>query len=377
MEQHLFLMVNTALITECVIMSIVFLTLPFPANKGLDKYRNSLKFIAGAYLIMSFLKVIVVMYEIAMVDIISIEGLTISCLQAPLFTFTLITLINPNLITKRYLLTQLAPVPALLIVYVLVAIRWGNPELINFGEMGKLWIHPAIIVREIYTAYYIFILVRLTIIFNREVRKYEKEIDNYYAENYRLYLPGVKYSFYAALTVGIGALISCFMFTELWVLTFTISYGLFYFVFGIYYIQYPQTFIYIQRALNPQKESISEPVKTKRLIWKDMKHEIISTKYYLRTGVNIEEMSQYLKIGRTTLSTFINNEEAMNFNMWINSLRIEEAKKSLIEFPEYNLAQIAEMIGYSESSNFSRQFKNITKVSPSVWRQNYKINRTM
>jgi len=370
MEQHLFLMVNTALITECVIMSIVFLTLPFPANKGLDKYRNSLKFLAGAYLIMSFLKIIVVIYDIAMVDIISIEGLTISSLQAPLFTFTIITLINPNLITKRYLLTQLAPVPALLIVYVLVAIRWGNPELINFGEMGKLWIHPAIIVREIYTAYYIFILVRLTIIFNREVRKYEKEIDNYYAENYRLYLPGVKYSFYAALIVGIGALISCFMFTELWVLTFTISYGLFYFVFGIYYIQYPQTFIYIQRALNPQKESISEPVKTKRLIWKDMKHEIISTKYYLRTGVNIEEMSQYLKIGRTTLSTFINNEEAMNFNMWINSLRIEEAKKSLIEFPEYNLAQIAEMIGYSESSNFSRQFKNITKVSPSVWRQN-------
>ena len=377
MEQHLFLMVNTALITECVIMSIVFLTLPFPANKGLDKYRNSLKFLAGAYLIMSFLKIIVVIYDIAMVDIISIEGLTISCLQAPLFTFTLITLINPNLITKRYLLTQLAPVPALLIVYVLVAIRWGNPELINFGEMCKLWIHPAIIVREIYTAYYIFILVRLTIIFNREVRKYEKEIDNYYAENYRLYLPGVKYSFYAALTVGIGALISCFMFSELWVLIFTISYGLFYIVFGIYYIQYPQTFIYIQRALNPQKESISEPVKTKRLIWKDMKHEIISTKYYLRTGVNIEEMSQYLKIGRTTLSTFINNEEAMNFNMWINSLRIEEAKKSLIEFPEYNLAQIAEMIGYSESSNFSRQFKNITKVSPSVWRQNYKINRTM
>jgi len=377
MEQHLFLMVNTALITECVIMSIVFLTLPFPANKGLDKYRNSLKFLAGAYLIMSFIKIIVVIYDIAMVDIISIEGLTISCLQAPLFTFTIITLINPNLITKRYLLTQLAPVPALLIVYVLVAIRWGNPELINLGEMCKLWIQPAIIVREIYTAYYIFILVRLTIIFNREVRKYEKEIDNYYAENYRLYLPGVKYSFYAALTVGIGALISCFMFSELWVLTFTISYGLFYFVFGIYYIQYPQTFIYIQRALNPQKESISEPVKTKRLIWKDMKHEIISTKYYLRTGVNIEEMSQYLKIGRTTLSTFINNEEAMNFNMWINSLRIEEAKKSLIEFPEYNLAQIAEMIGYSESSNFSRQFKNITKVSPSVWRQNYKINRTM
>jgi AraC-like DNA-binding protein len=108
-----------------------------------------------------------------------------------------------------------------------------------------------------------------------------------------------------------------------------------------------------------------------------MKHKIKSTKYYLRTGVNIEEMSQYLKIERTTHSTFNNNKEAMNFNMWINSLRIEEAKKSLIEFQEYNHALIAEMVGYSELSNFSRQFKNITKVSPSVWVKKTKINRTM
>ncbi len=83
-------------------------------------------------------------------------------------------------------------------------------------------------------------------------------------------------------------------------------------------------------------------------------------------------MSQYLKIGRTTLSTFINNEEGMNFNMWINTLRIEESKKILIEFPDYNLAQIAEMVGYSESSNFSRQFKQVAKVSPSVWRQSHR-----
>jgi len=95
----------------------------------------------------------------------------------------------------------------------------------------------------------------------------------------------------------------------------------------------------------------------------------MAEKYYLKAGVTIEEMAQHLKIGRTTLSSFINCEEEMNFNLWINSLRVEEAKALLVEYPTYNLTQIAEMIGYSESSNFSRQFKLITNESPSVWRQ--------
>lgn len=378
MEQHAFLIINTAIIIECLIMGFVFLALPLPANKGLNKYRNSLRFLAGAYFILSLLKIIVVLYDIAIVDLLSVEGLTISSLQAPLFTFTLIALINPNLVTKKYLFTILSPIPILLIIYILVAIRWGNPRIMNFSELRDILLHPAVIIREIYCLYYLYLLIYLTIIFNKEIHSYEKEIDNYYADNYQLYLPGIRYSFYAALTIGIGAMVSCFMFSELWVLIFTISYGIFYFVFGIYYIQYPRTFVYIQGAINLRKEAIEEPGKpNKRLIWKDLKTEIINTKYYLKTGVNIEEMSQHLKIGRTTLSTFINNEEGMNFNMWINTLRIEESKKILIELPDYNLAQIAEMVGYSESSNFSRQFKQVAKVSPSVWRQNHRNKQNL
>ncbi len=254
MEQHAFLIINIAIIIECLVMAIVFLALPLPANKDLNKYRNSLRFLAGAYLILSFLKVIVVLYDIAIVDLISIEGLTISSLQAPLFTFTLIALINPNIVTRKYLFSILTPIPILLIVYILVAIKWGNPEIHSFSELREILLHPAVIIREIYCLYYLFLLIYLTAIFKREIHKFEKEIDDYYADNYRLFLPGIRYSFYAALSIGIGAMVSCFMFSELWVLIFTISYGIFYFVFGIYYIQYPRTFVYIQGAINSQKK---------------------------------------------------------------------------------------------------------------------------
>jgi len=110
----------------------------------------------------------------------------------------------------------------------------------------------------------------------------------------------------------------------------------------------------------------------KRINWIQLKEQILEDKYYLGEGVNIQEMAQYLKIGRTSLSTFINNHEGMNFNQWINKLRIEEAKHLLIANPAFSLTQIAELVGYSEASNFSRQFKQITTESPSVWRQNNK-----
>ena len=128
--------------------------------------------------------------------------------------------------------------------------------------------------------------------------------------------------------------------------------------------------MYIEPSIFSKATGTDEMLKNnKRLAWCDLKIQIIRDKYYLKTGVNIEDMAHFLKIGRTSLSTFINLEEGMNFNAWINSLRIEEAKILLLQYPHFSLTQIAEMVGYTESSNFSRQFKLIINESPSVWRQ--------
>ena len=153
----------------------------------------------------------------------------------------------------------------------------------------------------------------------------------------------------------------------------TVIYIIFYMVFGICYIQYPRTYLYIEPVIYPGIYTPEETSKyNRRLNWEELKKSILTEKYYLKPEVNIEDMAHHLKIGRTTLSKFINSEENMNFNGWVNSLRIEDAKKLLITYPDYTLIEISEMVGYSESSNFSRQFKLITKVSPSVWRHNCK-----
>lgn len=373
---------NTAVIVSCTLMAMVFLLLPLPENKGLHKYRISLRFLAGAYITMALLKSVILLFHLAIVNLIPIEGLVIAALQAPLFAFTLITLINPRSIKRNYLYRQLMPVFIFIILFLLSAYKWGNPSILTFAGLRANALHPTVIIRELFLFYYAFQLFNLTRIFTRHTRIYQKRIDNYFADSSQRRLVGVKRSFYSALVTGIFAFISCFIPSPLLMIFFEASYALFYLVFALFYIQYPGKFTHIEPVISVPGPSVESPATSKkRLVWDDLKKQIIENKYYLKSGVTIDEMAQYLKIGRTTLSTFINNNEGMNFNLWVNSLRIEDAKNLLIDCPHYSLTQIAELIGYSEPSNFSRQFKLITKESPSIWRQtcqtesdNYKLN---
>jgi AraC-like DNA-binding protein len=232
-----------------------------------------------------------------------------------------------------------------------------------------LW-HPTVIVREITLLYYLYLLATLTKEFHKQEKKYQNEINNYFSDNSSLQLRWVKFCFYAALTTGLAALLSFIAFSEIFSLILDVIFTIFYLSFGIFYIQYPRTFIFIEPAIISLENTVDElPKNLKRNNWVEIKTQIITEKYFLTTGVNIEDMAHYLRIGRTSLSTMINNEEKVNFNTWINLLRIGEAKILIAENPNLSLTQIAEMIGFTESSNFSRQFKLITNQSPFVWRQ--------
>jgi AraC-like DNA-binding protein len=372
MEHYVFSFINTTLIVGCIGLAVIFLTLPLPQSEALNKYRISLRFLAGGYITMAIIKILDIIFNLSSVNIVSIETILTASLQATLFVISLITLINPNFVTKIYLYKQLAPVLILTILYILFCTILGDLQIHTIADLIRYKFHPVMIIRELFLFYYIFQLVYLTRLFFRQTKLFGSEMANYFSECSSACLPWVKYSFYAALSVGIGALLSCFMFADSWIFIFTVIYTFFYLGFGIYYIQYPRKFIYIEPAIYPPNSSTDKvPNNKKRLVWDELKNKVITDKYYLTLGVNIEDMAQYLKIGRTTLSTFINNEEGMNFNVWINSLRVEEAKKLLTNYPEYSLSQVSELVGYSEPSNFSRQFKLITNESPSVWRQIY------
>lgn len=375
MGNSIFFLMSTVLVLGCVIMGLVFFVFPLPSISGLRNYRISLKVLAIAYFLMGSLSTLPFVLELQEVRLLSPIDMVAASLQAIMFTFTLITLFNPSLVNRMFIFKHLFPVLLFIVLWSVFSALWGSPDLHTLTDLQQNMAHPTVLLCEIFALFYLFQLIYYTWMFHSEARKYDQHLDNYFADNYRLHLRWVSHSFYAALVVGATALLSFFFYSPEWVTTTTGIYAFFYIGFGLFYIQYPNTFIEIEKVIEDDVLILPEEIARdqRQLVWDELRKQVIDEKYYLNSGVNIEEMAQHLKIGRTTLSSYINKEEGMNFYLWINILRIEEAQQIFIQNPGISIAKVSEMVGFTEHSNFSRQFKLVAKISPSEWRQQLKV----
>ena len=108
------------------------------------------------------------------------------------------------------------------------------------------------------------------------------------------------------------------------------------------------------------------------MLWHSLNsyEEWVESKGFLNSRFTIIELCKIIGINRTYLSNYINNTYGLNFNLWINHLRIEEAKQLMGQTPKRSLSEIAERIGFTDLAHFSKQFKLQEGVSPSEWRKN-------
>ena len=95
-----------------------------------------------------------------------------------------------------------------------------------------------------------------------------------------------------------------------------------------------------------------------------------SLAFFITLFEYLRNLNKIIGINRTYLSNYINNTYGLNFNLWINHLRIEEAKQLMGQTPKRSLSEIAERIGFTDLAHFSKQFKLQEGVSPSEWRKN-------
>lgn len=63
------------------------------------------------------------------------------------------------------------------------------------------------------------------------------------------------------------------------------------------------------------------------------------------------------------------NARGMDFRSWRTSLRIEDAKRRIIENPDLPLSIIGRKSGFKDRSNFYNTFKSCTGLTPSQWRE--------
>lgn len=314
---------------------------------------------AAAYISLSILNVVEILTRSEVPDIELTRSITLvmSAFQALLYTCTFITLINLHSVTKKKILLEVGGILVLSIL--LFVALFSNAERPYFEVVFYSFI-----------AYYACMLMRYTIAFLKNYRHYTNQVDNFFSEEESARLRWIYYSFFAALVVGIGAMLLTFSENTLHYILFTALFICFYCYFGIKFISYAFFFERIESVI---KEESKPPLeKSDRLSFYDLQKNIdqwVLEKKYMQCGISTEKLSHEFNTNRTYISNYINSHYKQTFSDWINSLRIEEAKCILLENPALSIADVSQKIGYADKSNFNREFTKRVGLTPGIWRK--------
>lgn len=82
----------------------------------------------------------------------------------------------------------------------------------------------------------------------------------------------------------------------------------------------------------------------------------------------ISEMAKSLHCSVSTLSSLLNRKFQCGFREYINSFRIQKAKKELLEKPSESIVTVAVQSGFNSLRTFNRIFKQSTGMSPKEYR---------
>ena len=94
----------------------------------------------------------------------------------------------------------------------------------------------------------------------------------------------------------------------------------------------------------------------------------VQEKRYTEYDKSREEIAKELNTSKEVLHHYFLMRKGMDFKTWRTMLRIEEAKRLLLDNKDASINMIAEVAGFSDRSNFHRQFVKIVGCSPKQWR---------
>ena len=92
---------------------------------------------------------------------------------------------------------------------------------------------------------------------------------------------------------------------------------------------------------------------------------------YKDCNVNILTLSRTLYISKNELSQFFDQCLHSNFRIWLSEIRLNAAKKMMLEYPDYSNDIISAECGFSCRTHLYRIFKTKEGCSPTEWRDFY------
>lgn len=123
------------------------------------------------------------------------------------------------------------------------------------------------------------------------------------------------------------------------------------------------------KELNEKYELI-EDFSYFSVIEEGLEKYIIKDKNYLNPRLTLNECAKGIKSNEKYLSNYLNKVLNINFNTYLNNLRIEEAKVLLLspKSEKYTIEAIAKMAGFNSKSSFNSVFKKHMNMTPSEYK---------
>lgn len=105
--------------------------------------------------------------------------------------------------------------------------------------------------------------------------------------------------------------------------------------------------------------------------FQEIHKDIILHQKYFDPLLSLDKLSEELNISTGKLSSLINQYSGKNFSDYINSLRVEDAKKLLAnpDFETYTIVSIGLECGFNSKSTFYTAFKKFTGQTPTAYRK--------
>lgn len=355
------------------LMAVVFFFVPLPKDEGLRNYKISLRLFSLSYAALTVYCLIKLHYK---PQLLSIPFLVAAPSQAVLLTLSHINLVNPRRVTKARAIKNLIPLIVFILLEVVQYTVAGHVEMRNYHTLlfwdngytlGEL---TDVLLREAWFIVYFTTVIYYGIAYFREEKEYKVLAGNYSSENEIVNMPVARASFICALCVGVTTIFITLSLNEYMCTVLNYMIMAFYIVMALLYLQYPKMFLEISAFVfenSPKLESVQE--QTVDSEWTEIRESIIAEGLYKQKGVTVEDVARRFAKNRTYISNLVNANEKENFNTFINKLRIAEAERLVKENPDMTFAEIAENVGYTEQSNFTRQFRQVAGISPSQFRK--------
>ena len=116
-----------------------------------------------------------------------------------------------------------------------------------------------------------------------------------------------------------------------------------------------------------EKESVPKVANLEDKL-KPMVDRWIAEKRYCVANLSIKEVAGQMGTNHNYLSQYLNTKLNMTFQVWLNTLRIEESKRILAS-ENTSIEEVGIRVGIPESYNFSRWFKQVTGTTPFKYRR--------